>query len=253
MCTRAVGVLAHFFEDEGLPTTQISLIRLHTERTKPPRALWVPFELGRPLGVPNDRVFQKRVMMAALRLFEEPTGPIIEDFPEDVPASAGQVTTLSCPVSFAQPEVDVGETNQLCAAFKREMLSLRSWYDLAVEKHGRTTAGTSGIDVDALADFVCSFLGDGVPESPLAGVPVAYTLKLAAEDLKAYYMEGITAQPGQESASSETLTDWFWSETMAGQVLLSVKDAQGKSEDGLLRIVGGALIVPGKVARGRST
>ena len=47
-------MLAHFFEEEGLPTTQISLIRLHTEITKPPRALWVSFELGRPLGVPGD-------------------------------------------------------------------------------------------------------------------------------------------------------------------------------------------------------
>lgn len=253
MCTRAVGVLAHFFEDEGLPTTQISLIRLHTERTNPPRALWVLFELGRPLGVPNDSAFQKRVLMATLQLLEEPTGPVLKDYPEDAPESAGQVTTLACPVSFTQPAIDAGETNQLCAAFKKEMLSLRPWYDLAVEKHGRTTAGTSGIDVDSLGDFVCSFLTDGVPESPLAGVPVAYALKLAAEDLKAYYMEGITAQPGQEFASSETLTDWFWSETMVGQVLLSVKDAQGKSEDRLLRIVGGALIVPGKVARGRSS
>ena len=253
MCTRAVGVLAHFFEDEGLPTTQISLIRPHTEKTNPPRALWVPFELGRPLGLPNDPAFQKRVLTAALRLLEEPAGPVIKDFPEDVPASAGQVTALSCPVSFAQPEVDAGETGQLCAAFKKEMLSLRPWYDLAVEKHGRTTAGTSGVDVDALGDFICSFLGDSEPESPLAGVPVAYTLKLAAEDLKAYYTEGITAQPGQEFASSDLLADWFWSETLAGQVLLSVRDAQGKSEDGLMRIVGGALLVPGKVAPRPST
>lgn len=246
-------MLAHFFEDEGLPTTEISLIRLHTERTKPPRALWVPFELGRPLGLPNDPAFQKRVLMAALRLLEAPTGPVIEDYPEDAPVSAGQVTTLSCPVSFAQPEMDTSETDQLCAAFKREMLSLRPWYDLVVEKHGRTTAGTSGIDVDALGDFVCSFLGDGEPESPLAGVAVAYVLKLAAEDLKAYYMEGITAQPGQEFASSEILADWFWSETMAGEVLQAIRGTRGKSEDGLMRIVGGALLVPGKLARGRST
>ncbi len=248
-----MGVLAHFFEDEELSTTQISLIRLHTERTNPPRALWVPFELGRPLGRPNDPALQKRVLLAALRLLEAPTGPVIEDFPEDVPASAGQVDTLSCPVTFAQPEVDADETDQLCAAFKREMLSLRPWYDLAVEKHGRTTAGTSGIDVDALGDFVCSFLGDDEPESPLAGVPAAYALKFAAEDVKAYYLEGITAQPDQESVSSEILVDWFWSETVAGQVLQKIREIRGTSEDGLMRIVSGALIVPSRIARRRST
>ncbi len=68
MCTRAVGGLAHFFEEEGVPTTQISLVRLHTERINPPRALWVPFELGRPLGIPDDPTFQKRVLLAALKL-----------------------------------------------------------------------------------------------------------------------------------------------------------------------------------------
>ena len=54
MCTRAVGALGHYLERGGVPTTQISLIREHTERIRPPRALWVPFELGRPFGVPHD-------------------------------------------------------------------------------------------------------------------------------------------------------------------------------------------------------
>ncbi len=65
-----MGGLAIIFEEEGLATTQISLIRIHTERTRPPRALWVPFELGRPLGVPNDKPFQTRVLTAALGLLD---------------------------------------------------------------------------------------------------------------------------------------------------------------------------------------
>ena len=78
-------MLAHFLEEEGLPTTQVSLIRLHTEKTKPPRALWVPFEFGRPFGVPNGPAFQKRVLLAALALLVAPGGPVLEDFPEDAP------------------------------------------------------------------------------------------------------------------------------------------------------------------------
>jgi len=87
-----------------LPTTQISLIREHTETIKPPRALWVTFELGRPLGVPNDAMFQTRVLLAALKLLEAPSGPLIDDFPEDVPAAAEGISALACPLKLACEE-----------------------------------------------------------------------------------------------------------------------------------------------------
>jgi len=63
-----VSALGHYLEEAGIATVAISLIRPQTEHTKPPRALWVPFELGRPFGPPNDPPFQRRVILAALRL-----------------------------------------------------------------------------------------------------------------------------------------------------------------------------------------
>ncbi len=75
-----MGGLAHYLEEEGVATTQISLIREHTEIIKPPRALWVPFELGRPLGLPDDPALQTRVLVAALKLLEAERGPVLEDF-----------------------------------------------------------------------------------------------------------------------------------------------------------------------------
>ncbi len=48
-----MGALGHFLERQGIPTTGISLVREHTEVVRPPRALWVTFELGRPLGRPE--------------------------------------------------------------------------------------------------------------------------------------------------------------------------------------------------------
>jgi hypothetical protein len=131
------------------------------------------------------------------------------------------------------------------------MLSLRPWYDLAVEKRGRTTVGISRIALDELGSFICSFLGGIVPENMLADVPLGYMLKLAVEDLKAYYYEGITAQPGQESVSSGVLSDWFWAETIAGEVLLAVKQACSNSENRLLQIVSRALIAPSTVSGNR--
>src|SRR5687768_14386820 len=100
----------------------------------PPRALWVPFMLGRPFGVPNDAAFQERVLLAALRVLEAPSGPVLADYPEDAPQStaddaAGQV----CPVGFAK-EVDGSD---LGALLLREVEALAPWHDLARERRGR--------------------------------------------------------------------------------------------------------------------
>ena len=53
--------MTHFIQRGGVPTTSISLIREHSEAIGPTRALWVPFPLGRPWGVPEDPDFQRVV------------------------------------------------------------------------------------------------------------------------------------------------------------------------------------------------
>jgi hypothetical protein len=81
-----VSALAHYLEEEGIATVAIALIRPQAERTKPPRALWVPFELGRPLGPPSDAAFQSPVLLAALHMLVEGGGPVrIADFADDDP------------------------------------------------------------------------------------------------------------------------------------------------------------------------
>ncbi|MFC1885550.1 hypothetical protein ACFLZM_00620 [Thermodesulfobacteriota bacterium] len=239
-----MGGLAHFFEKEGVPTTQISLIRLHTEKIKPPRALWTPFELGRPFGVPNNPAFQRRVLLAALKLFEAPDGPVLADFPDEAPASPDPVAVLSCPVSFPEQDADLSETGKLCDALKREMISMQPWYDLAVKKRGRTTVGVSGLDLNNLGDFICAFLDECTPENPRNDVTLAYSLKLATDDIKAFYFEGIIAQPGQESPSVRTITQWFWQHTVAAKVLHAVKKVCLKNENPEMRRVGASFIVP---------
>lgn len=232
-----------------MPTAGISLIRPHTEIIKPPRALWVPFELGRPLGTPDNAAFQKRVLLAVLKLLEAPSGPLLEDFPDDAPESSDELTTLSCPVNYSQTAVDIAETDQLLTAFRREITAMRPWYDMAVAKRKRTTVGVSGIKLEALGDFIYAFVKGGTPENPRKDISLAYTLKFAVEDLKAYYVEGITAQPGQEGASSRLLQDWFWDETVAGKVLWDLKNVCQTSQDKIMNMIGTHFIVPGEVAR----
>jgi len=245
-------VIAHFIEEEDVPTAGISLIRPHTETIKPPRALWVPFELGHPMGAPDNPAFQRRVLLALLELLEAPDGPQLVDFPDDEPEGADDVTVLACPVNFAQGLVESGGTDQVQVAFHREMMAMRPWYDMSVAKRQRTTVGASGIDLDKLGDFIYAFVKGEEPEDPRDDIALVYTIKLAVEDLKSYYIEGITAQPGQAGASSQVLSDWFWDETVAGKVLLEVKKVCENSTDKMMNMIGSHFIVPGDIARRKS-
>ena len=80
-----MGGLAHYIDAAGVPTVVISLIRRHTEVMKPPRGLFMPFELGRPFGAANEPGFQRRVLLDALKLLERKDGPILEDSPDTPP------------------------------------------------------------------------------------------------------------------------------------------------------------------------
>ena len=72
-----MGALANYIERAGVATTSISLIREQSEAVNPPRALWVPFALGRPLGSASDPDFQKNVIRAAFDLLDLATEPTI--------------------------------------------------------------------------------------------------------------------------------------------------------------------------------
>jgi len=207
----------------------MSLVREHTAQITPPRALWVPFELGRPLGVPGDAAFQSRVLRAALQLLEAPAGPVLVDFPEDAPAVPEDATPLVCPVSFAPPPQELNHTDRLRAALLQEIGQLRTWYDLAVTTRGRTTVGVSRLTPEELGVFVGAFLDGHAPSNPRADIPMAALFRFAVEDLKAYYCEAITAQPGQQAVDSQTLADWFWRDTAAGRVLFAVHEVSKQS------------------------
>ena len=238
-----MGGLAHYFEDEGVATTQISLIREHTQVIEPPRALWVPFELGRPLGVANDPVFQKRVLLASLNLLESDSGPVLEDFTDDAPRADMAPTAWACPVNFARPTEDLSDNQALRAAFKQEIVELRPWYDQAVKQRGRTTAGVSGLDMDTIVDFIGAFL-DRVPPNPRKDLSLGLSLNFAVDDLKAYYYEAVSAQPGDTRPNSANLDNWFWQETAVSEILFRIKALCLKSEDKMMQLVGKILLVP---------
>ncbi len=240
MCTRAVGALGHYLERGGVPTTQISLIREHTERIRPPRALWVPFDLGRPFGVPHDAAFQMRVLEAALRGLEAESGPVLVDFPDDAPDERGESEAWACPLPLPAPAPAEGDADKLREAFAREFAQLLPWYALARQRRKRTTVGLSGLPPEQIGPFVARFLDEPLPASPRDDLALGAIFKLAVEDLKALYAEAVTAQP----AGPTEIARWFWRETSAGALLRALRAKLAQSDDGMLKLVANIALVP---------
>lgn len=241
-------MLGHIIEEEGIPTACISLTRPYTEKVQPPRSLWVSFDLGRPLGVPDDPAFQKRVLTALLKLLETPDdkGPVvIEDYPEDAPEVEDVVSVLSCPVYYGNMNEAAPEgSDPTHTAFLREIKAMRPWYDMALAKRERTTVGVSRIDLDNIGDFIYAFVRGETPENPRRDVDLSTSLKAAVEDIRAYYFEGITSQPGRENTPNQALLNWFWEETVAGKVLLELRKVCMRSPDEAMQMVSERFIVP---------
>ena len=237
-----MGGLSHYIEEEGIATTQISLVREHTEKIKPPRALWVPFELGRPLGPPGNPEFQRRVLLSSLNLLEAKTGPVIlEEFPEDEPPCPAGSGPLACPVSFGTEKAQAPES--LEEKFRQEAAGLETWYRASVEKQGRTMADTAGLSIEKAVELLLVFAQGKLPENPRPGFDLGLVLKAVGEDIKAYYFEAMTARPGGIRSGRE-LNDWFWQETAASEVFRKIKGFCDASDDKTLKLMGGFCLVP---------
>jgi len=80
MCHQSVGLIQRVLEHAGMTTVSISLLREISEKVRPPRALFVPYPLGYPLGEPGNPDLQKRIMRAAFALLPRADIPVLEDF-----------------------------------------------------------------------------------------------------------------------------------------------------------------------------
>lgn len=206
-------------EARGIATVVIGLVRPHLETIRPPRALFVPFELGRPLGEPENAGFQTRVLTAALALLDRDDGPVVlEDFPADPPGAADNP-------AWRPPVLADGRG---LAAEIAEILPL--WRDVAARR-GRTTVGVSRLPPEAWPDLIAAMLAD---EPPHPGASL--TLRYAADDLKALYGEA-AQPPGAPAPSSRQLSRWLFGATVAGRTLVALREAGTTRGNDALRTV----------------
>jgi hypothetical protein len=235
-----VSALGHYLEEESIATVAVVLIRPQAERTKPPRALWVPFELGRPFGPPNDPAVQRRVVLAALGMLVENGGPVrIIDFPDDDPRA--------CPDPAWQPPfipatVASGSAESLASRLEAEILLLQGVHGRWIEQHGRSTVGLSGLAIGDCARYVADWLRGKAPPSPRDRFSAPLILRFAVDDLKAYCLEA--AGSGSAKPSSLQLTDWFWNETATGAAIRVLREVLQAHEDERLRLIVSNFMVP---------
>ena len=211
--------------------------------------MWVPFEMGRPFGAPNNPEFQTRVLRALLSVLDSESGPVLMDFDEDAPTSSAgsgdDESAWACPIELSAPPPQTdGDAAAMEQALLREIGQLRPWYELSVEQRGRTTVGVSPLDIDGDARYITAFLGDDWPEPPVEDMSRSVLLKHAIEDLRAWYFESVAAQPGRAAATSTQVVDWFWHETTAGAVLQKLDGVCAASDDEVMQALAAYLLLP---------
>lgn len=149
----------------------------------------------------------------------------------------------ACPVDFSRPPEQMSDTENLLQDMRTEIGAMHSWYSMAKEQRQRTTTGLSGLSPEQIVDLFADFLAGRPLPQPNGQQSAADLLRLAAEDVKAFYLEAVSAQP-RHPREAASLADWFWGETRAALVINEVRkrclDASTKD----LLLAGKLLLVP---------
>jgi hypothetical protein len=230
-------------ESRGVATVVIGLVRPHMEQTKPPRGLWVPFPLGRPLGEPEDATFQRRVLMTALALLERRDGPLVlVDFPDDAPSMSNTPAWSPQIVLPPRPASLPRDKEGWIAALAAELAAIEPHGRAVQHRFGRTTVGNSRLGQAQWVPFAAHCLACEIPESPIVGISPNALVRYVADDLKALYGDAVQAIGPQPSMTQ--VNRWFWHQTLAADFLRAVRLAAMASPHRGFNTVGSRLLVP---------
>lgn len=221
-------VLARVFEEAGITTLTIAMVREHAEKVKAPRVLFVPFPFGYALGKPNDPQLQHRVIGAAIDLLQRERGPVLADFPEEE-APKALVQASAVPHVTRESKQDPAD----------EVTTLRAFYERWLEDHnGRTAVGLCGIPQRrwrGVVRFLESYSRgeDADMHERPADLPVPQFIRYCVDDLKAFYYEARMTQ--RPNVSESELHRWFWGETAMAQLIRAVAQRMTNSDDASLK------------------
>ena len=224
-----MSTLANYLESEGIATCLVSLVAHQSDAGRPPRVLWVPFELGRPLGAPQHADFQRDVLRRVLHLLDAETGPVREDFERDAPLARDNPDWVPPSLTAAHSVAD-------------ELAQVAGMHAEFLDTVGRSTAGISGVSLSEAARLIDGFESGYRPEDATWNMSAMLRYRFAADDLKAHYLEAATR--GRVDASSRQLQTWLWNHTLLGRKLKAFAEASVDCGDKRRETVGGRFLVP---------
>ena len=199
-----------------MATVAIGSIRQQIYGTAPPRGLFCDFPLGRPLGVPGDAAFQRRVIETAFGLLDRGE-PTVEDY--EVTINDADSEVLMCPLPArmdpdAHPAID-------------EAKGLRPAYDRAVAKHGNRAGAVRILDADTIPAAIEAFIrvAEGQPwkQAGIPGVPAR-----VSQDIRGYY-EMAAMEIADHTPAAWAGYRWFRDQTRTGEVIQQARDAMRES------------------------
>ena len=187
----------------------------------------MPFPFGRPLGPPNQPNVQLDVLRRTLALVDEPSGPIIVDYPDNLDEEQEDDTAWSCPVTFPAcvPET---ESDALTTQLQQEAQLLQPWFYEGLRQRGRTAVGTSGKTADSIGEMLgilARFATEGdmtVPDG--YAHPMPQLLRYITDDVRGFYDEAAISKPGAVFPAPLDLLEWFFLTTVAGDVFYQVRN-----------------------------
>jgi len=222
-------VISRIFEEAGLATVMIALVREHVDKVKPPRALYVPYPFGSPLGKPLDKEHQHRVLGASMELLGREVGPVLVDFDDPTYIEQG-----GAPAQYSEISANLDSPTRADVDPATETTRIRQYYIRWVEQHqGRTSVGATGITPSRFRGIVrfleeYESVGNADMRERPPDVVLGEWLRLCALDLRAMFWEAKMAmQPG---ITSEEINLWFWRETSTAYLLQRVKDRMEASD-----------------------
>ena len=230
------------------------MIREQSEAVRPPRALWVPFALGRPLGVAGDAEFQKGVLRASFAMLQNAVEPTIEDYPVEAPVESGS-SEWSCPVSFP-----VADNKSISARLLAEINLMAPWSAETRAARGRTLFGVTGARPDQV-EQVAIALGEIADKGNVTDLPqgdinwqfeMPLLIRHLVDDLRTFYHESMAAQPGDNVPNHDALNDWIFSGTALGDVIQAIAQHLTRAGDGASLMTRGFLVPEGHRAGGGS-
>jgi len=219
-------VIARVLEERGLSTIALSLVREHTVKVKPPRAVWVPFPFGISVGHRNDVKEQRAVLELAFSTLDAPAGPVLVDF------VAAERRERAAPLQASDVEVE-GQARTIDLAGEVEAMQAR-WNAQRAGATARSHVGASGVDpaqFGALVRFLEAYArGEAADYAgrPADVEPLPF-IRYGIEDLRVLYME--TRMGEQPDEASDDRQRWLLGSTALGVFLRTLRDRMEASDD----------------------